>query len=310
MKFKKAKILVIGDVMIDRYIYGNVERISPEAPVPVLHKNDESSFLGGAGLVVSNLKSLGADVDFIAVVGKDKEYLDMKRLLSEKKIPEDGLICEEGRHTTIKTRFVAASPHFQMLLRLDNETKDDIRPETERKIIDQVKRGMSRAAFVIVSDYNKGVLTTKVIDAILMEAKKSRKKVIVDTKKSLHGYKGSYLVAPNTTELCLAFGLKNTNEDDVVLPNAIRLSKELGCVVVVKRSGKGATIADSHGIRTYPSLAGNVINVSGAGDIFVSILTMALASDQPLNEAVKMANLGCGKAIAKKHPSITPEDLR
>jgi len=310
MEFKKTRIMVIGDVMIDNYIYGTVERISPEAPVPVLKKEDELTFLGGAGLVAANLKNLGAEVDFIAVIGKDEEALKIRKFLSDKGIPADGLVVEMGRRTTIKKRFVATTPYFQMLLRLDNEADENIRPETEKEIIERMKNGIDTVDFIIISDYAKGVLTENVIRKILVLAKEKTKKIIVDSKKNLYNYKGAYMVVPNTRELSLAFGLKNTNEDDPMTRSALKLFKALDTMVVVKRGSKGATIADENGTRTYPAMAKKVVNISGAGDIFLSILAMSLASGQNIDEAIKAANLGCGKAIAKRHPTITLEDFQ
>ena len=307
--FKKAKMLVLGDVMIDHYVYGSVDRISPEAPVPVLNRESEDIFLGGAGGVASSLRTLGADVDLISVVGADGESSTVRRLLSENRISDDALLTEKGRHTIIKQRFVATSPYFQMLLRLDSESKENIKSQTEQSILHEVKKRIDGADFIVISDYNKGLLTYRVIEAIIPLAKEKGKKIIVDTKRSLYDYKGVYLIAPNTRELCLNFGLKNTNDDDRILPSAVKLSKTLGSIVVVKRGSKGATIADGKNTRTYPSLAQKILNVSGAGDIFVAVLSMALASGQTVDEAVKLANAGCAKAIAKKHPAITLEEL-
>jgi len=310
MDFKKAQILVIGDVMIDHYVYGSVERISPEAPVPVLIKEDENTFLGGAGLVTTNLRNLGASVDLVGVIGEDEEAPIVRKYLSDKNISDQNLIVEKGRPTTIKKRFVATLPYFQQLLRLDNERRENVKPETEQKIIENVKQKMDGSDLVVISDYNKGILTAKVIESVIALAKEKGKKILVDTKRSLYDYKGVYLIAPNTRELCLAFGLKNTNDDALILPEAVKLSKALGSIVVVKRGGKGATIADDDGTRTYPSKAEKIVNVSGAGDIFLATLAMALASGQNIDDAVKTANLGCGKAIAKRHPLVTLEDLK
>ncbi|MBU0591110.1 bifunctional hydroxymethylpyrimidine kinase/phosphomethylpyrimidine kinase [Candidatus Micrarchaeota archaeon] len=306
---KEANILVIGDVMVDRYTYGAVERISPEAPVPVLLQENDELFLGGAGLVAHTLKNLGANVDFISVVGADKTAGTISDLLKQSKISDTLLISDSERKTTIKHRFVATSPYFQMLLRADKETHSNISAGTEAKAINTIKKMVPSSDIIIISDYNKGLMTGNVIGAVIETAKQHGKKVIVDTKKSIYDYKGVYLVAPNTRELCLAFGLKNTNDDGLVLQSATKLSKALGAIAVIKRGSKGATIANDSSLVTYPSVAKKVLNVSGAGDIFVSIMAWALASGHTVDDAVKLANKGCGIAISKRHPSIELSEI-
>jgi D-beta-D-heptose 7-phosphate kinase/D-beta-D-heptose 1-phosphate adenosyltransferase len=310
VEFKKSRIMVIGDAMIDHYVYGTVERISPEAPVPVLNKEEEKKFLGGAGVVASNLKNLGADVDFISVVGEDGEADTIRQLLSEKQISDEHFVIERGRHTILKKRFIATSPYFQMLMRMDKESKERIKLETEQEIIKRIRDGIDNIDFIIISDYNKGLLSGNIIDSVLTIAKEKDKKIIVDTKQSLYHYKGVYLIVPNLIELCITSGLKTTNSDEIITPEAVKLSKSLNAKLIVKRGGKGATIADDLGIRSYPSLAKDIVNVSGAGDIFVAILTMALDSGEDIDEAVKLANLGCAKAIARKHPTVRLEDFK
>jgi D-beta-D-heptose 7-phosphate kinase/D-beta-D-heptose 1-phosphate adenosyltransferase len=304
----KSKIIVIGDVMLDHYIYGSVDRICPEAPVPVLEKENENTFVGAAGLVASNLRALGTDVALFSVIGDDAGAGRMRELLAAQDIP-DTLSVEKGRKTTLKERFIATSPHFQMLLRTDSESRADIKPSTEADLLGRL--GAERAEFLILADYNKGVLTPKAVREAIALAGKKGMKVIVDTKKDLNLYKGAYAVVPNVHELCLAFAQKTDNDDPVVRNLSEKLGKSLGCVVVVKRGAKGASILADGKFRTYPALAkaGEIVNVSGAGDIFVAILTIALASGKTLDDAVKLANVGCAKAIAKQHPSISREEL-
>jgi D-beta-D-heptose 7-phosphate kinase/D-beta-D-heptose 1-phosphate adenosyltransferase len=192
---------------------------------------------------------------------------------------------------------------------VDNESRKNIGPETELEVISKMEAEMAKADIIVVSDYNKGLLTKQVISRLLERAKKSGKKIIVDTKRSMMDYKGVDYIVPNFKELCIAFATKPTNEDGFILPHTEELSKKLGCTVIVKRSGKGATIADKAGTRTYPTAATDIINVSGAGDIFVAILSLALASGKTIDEAVKLANAGCAKAITRRHPSVSPGDF-
>ncbi len=324
---RKAKILVIGDVMLDHYVYGSVNRMSPEAPVPVLDVEKEEGFPGGAGIVASALAALGADVSFLSAVGDDAAAGDVEKLLAKQGVSAS-LEKESGRKTTVKTRFVRTNPRFEMLLRADSETREGIRPGTETALFAALEieaaelRGVKgRKVFdiIIVSDYAKGLLTGSMIAKVLGFARAKGKRVVVDTKGDIRAYKGdNVILVPNLHELGLASGREIPNEDAGVREAALALSKSSGSVVVVKRSGKGASIAEAASkaagtgsFRTYPSMVKpeDVVNVSGAGDIFVAIFTLALASGKSMDDAVKLANLGCAKAIAKQHPSITSAEL-
>ncbi len=307
---KKPKIVVIGDLMVDKYVYGSVERISPEAPVPILEKEEEEQFLGGAGLVATNLCTLGAEVDFISVVGEDEGANNAFSLLERDNLSSKYILRDKKRKTITKKRFIATSPYFQMLLRLDHESRDLLDRETESKILANVRLAISTANLVVVSDYNKGLMTKAIIDETISCARSRKIKIIVDTKKSVYEYKGSDIFVPNYKELCIALGLKPSNEDDIIIPNATKLSKMLGAILVVKRSGRGATIVDGKPPKTYPTLAHDIVNVSGAGDIFVAIVANSLCLGKNLNEAVELANKGCAKAISRRHPSVTLEDLK
>ena len=295
--------------MVDNYVYGTVDRLSPEAPVPILESNDEKYSLGGAGNVVSTLKNLGADVSFVSVIGDDKNNKTVSELAKAVNVSPEFIFVEKGRKTTMKKRFVATSPYFQMLLRVDNETHTPIQKETEDKIVSCLKSLISKSDLVVISDYNKGLMTSSLISQIIDISKKLDKKIIVDTKKNLYDYKGVYIAVPNYKELCLTFGMKPTNDDSLIEQNTLKLSKTLRCNVIVKRSEKGATIIDEKGLRTQKSLAEKIVNVSGAGDIFVAIVALSIASSFSLDRAVEVANIGCAKAIAKRSPSITLAEL-
>jgi D-beta-D-heptose 7-phosphate kinase/D-beta-D-heptose 1-phosphate adenosyltransferase len=306
--FKNAKILVIGDVMLDHYVYGVVNRMSPEAPVPVLEVEKEEFFPGGAGIVASALTNLGASVTFLSVIGDDPEAAQVRSLCGSSLMAS----VEKGRKTTVKTRFIDRKKEFLMLLRADRETRASILPETEDSVLALLEDAAKGADCIIISDYAKGMLTKKLVDAASRPARASGKRVVVDTKGDISAYRGSNaILVPNLHELGAASGGEIKNEDAPVRTAALALSKSSGSVVVVKRSGKGASIADAEtgSFRTYPSMAKAVANVSGAGDIFVAIFTLALASGKTLEEAVKLANAGCARAIAKQHPSITAREL-
>lgn len=307
--FKSSKIFVIGDLMVDHYVYGTVDRLSPEAPVPVLDEVEEKFFLGGAALVASNLSSLGAKVDLLCVCSNDSHFEIAKNLLRDASLNSDSILLDNSRKTTCKKRFVATSPYFQQLLRVDHETKDPISSKTLSAAKEKIDQILPKVDLVVVSDYNKGFLTSALISYLMKKSKELKKIVIVDGKKNLNEYSGATILVPNAKELCLSMGIKSSNEDSVLENLSKTLSKSLNCTIVIKRSAKGASIWDSTSFRTYPTSAKEVVNVSGAGDVFVAIMSLSIANGKSLDESVKIANYGCSKAIAKRHPSVSLGDF-
>ncbi len=307
--FKPSSILVIGDLMVDHYVYGTVDRLSPEAPLPVLDETEEKYFLGGAALVAANLSYLGAKVHFLSICADDDHYKIAKILLIESSLSENLILKDNSRKTTCKKRFVATSPYFQQLLRVDHETKDPISQKSLAEAKSKIDSVISSVSLVVISDYNKGLLTDSLIKYIIKKAKENKKLVIVDGKKNLREYSGSDILVPNAKELCLSMGYRSSNEDSLLESLAKNLATDIGCSIVIKRSSKGASIFDSTGFRSIATKAKDVVNVSGAGDVFVAILSIALSSDHSIDEAVKLANFGCAKAIAKRHPSVSLSDF-
>lgn len=307
--FKSSKILVIGDLMVDHYIYGTVDRLSPEAPVPVLDEVEEKFFLGGAALVASNLSSLGAKVNFLSLCANDSHFEIAKKLLTGSSLSSDSIILDNSRKTACKKRFVATSPYFQQLLRVDNETKDPISSKTLTAAKEKIDQILPKVDLVVVSDYNKGFLTNPLISHLMKKSKELKKVVIVDGKQNLSEYAGASILVPNAKELCLSMGIKSSNDDSVLNDLSKTLSKSLNCTIIIKRSAKGASIQDSSSFRTYPTSAKEIVNVSGAGDVFVAILSLCIANGKSLDESVKIANFGCSKAIAKRHPSVSLGDF-
>jgi D-beta-D-heptose 7-phosphate kinase / D-beta-D-heptose 1-phosphate adenosyltransferase len=212
----------------------------------------------------------------------------------------------------VKERFIKTQPRFEMLLRADSETRTEIKAATEKALLDVLEKAAEGADHIVISDYAKGMLSRNLIESALASARAKGKKVVVDTKGDISAYKGgNVILVPNLHELGAASKKEMKNDDADVRTAALALSKSNGSTVVVKRSGKGASIADASAgaFRTWPSMAKGVVNVSGAGDIFVAIFTLALASGKGMDDAVKLANAGCAKAIAKQHPSITKAEL-
>lgn len=295
--------------MLDHYVYGVVDRVCPEAPVPILDYKSKSDFLGGAGVAVDNLINLSFEPTFLTVLGEDEETKKVLELLEKKRVNTDAIIIDPKRQTTKKTRFVSTSPSWKFLLRCDKETKAPISKEIEDKLLEKFKKYINEVDYILVSDYNKGVLTPQVIKNILIIANKERKKVIVDTKGKIQEYKGAYLIAPNKKELFAAFNENSSEDLNRVKEYAKKLSKQTNSIMVIKLSDKGAYFFDGKNEGHFPSVARKVINVSGAGDIFVVGLIAALASGYSLSDAVKIANYGAGKSVEREKPELKKSDF-
>ncbi len=309
LNFKNPDILLIGDIIIDHYIYGTVDRICPEAPVPVLNCKSEEMFLGGAGIVLTNLLHLGAKPEFISVAGDDEEAKKLENLFREVGASFDNVTIEKDRKTTIKTRCVATSPFWQMLMRFDKEVTHAISKAAEDRIIAKLDRLMQKSDLIVISDYRKGLLTPALREAILTKAKMNNKVVVVDSKGPAIDYKGAGIIAPNRVELCAHFGAAPTNEDGIITQFAQKLARQMQCKVVVKRSEKGILWVDNGKQGSVPSIAKNIVNVSGAGDVFIASLAFATASGYELEKAVKIANFAAGTAIGRTRPHVTLEEL-
>ena len=294
--------------MVDRYLYGTVDRMCPEASVPVLSFKSEERHIGGAGLVAVSLASLGCEPVFVSVVGGDDEGKELASMLRKANVAAH-LSTEKGRKTTVKTRFMKSNHPPKMLLRVDAEETQPINAATEEAVINSVKANLPTCELVVISDYLKGMLTQKVISAVIAEAAKAGKKVIVDSKKGLARFKGAYLAIPNAKELALEFGKEHSNDDAVIIPLAKKLATQLGEPLIVKRSEKGATLIEKDAALTVPSSAQKVASVVGAGDIFVAIVAACVCSGIPLKKAVETANTGCAIAIGRDRPSISASDF-
>jgi len=306
---EEKPILVIGDVMLDRYIYGTVERICPEAPVPVLNYKDEKEEIGGAGVVADSLVKLGHRAKMISVIGEDNEGKKIIELCKKANIADDGIFQEKNRQTTVKTRYVAITPFWQYILRMDKEQTHQISSETEEKVIKKAKEEIAKCSCTIISDYGKGVMTKKVIGVVIEESKRQKKMLIVDTKGKICDYKGADILAPNRKELFDNSEKKQTNDINVIKKVAKELAEEMNCTIIVKLGEEGVLLVSKEKNLLLPSEAKKIVNVSGAGDVFIAALASAISKGKPIEEALKIANRGAGIAIEKETPRITREEL-
>ncbi len=293
-----ARVLVIGDLMLDRFIYGRADRISPEAPIPVLRMDHAESMLGGAGNVVRNLSALGASSAFLTVVGDDDAGRDVTHLVAEAQRTEPFLLVERGRQTTIKTRFFASG---QQLLRADQETTAKTDDTTRRKIIDLARDLLRDYNVLVLSDYGKGVLDPDLTQELIGLARAADRPVIVDPKGEDYGrYRGATLVTPNKRELALATRLP-VDSDDNAIAASVALIEACGISnVLVTRSQEGMSFVPGAGAPTHlKAEAREVFDVSGAGDTVVATLSSAVSAGIDWLDAARLANTAAGIVVGK-----------
>lgn len=310
-RFTDTRTLVVGDVMLDHYVWGSVSRISPEAPVPVVNVTKESLLLGAATNVVNNIHALGGKVGVCGVIGNDDAGRQLVHLLRVQGIHTDGLVVEDGRPTTIKTRVIA---HSQQVVRFDRETKNGIERETHRQIYEFVKQQVRDGLDAIVlSDYCKGVVTKELVRDIVKLARKNGVIVSVDPKVNHFGiYSGVTILTPNTKEASI--GSKIDIEDDRSLLKAgALLLKRLKCsAVLITRGEHGMSLFERKGKITHiPTVAREVYDVTGAGDTVISTLTLAMAAGAGMVDAAKISNYAAGIVVGVVGTAtVKPEELK
>jgi len=293
--FYWVMVIVLGDVMVDKYTYGKVERISPEAPVPVLLVEKEEYRLGGAANVANNLASLGEQIYLIGVVGKDLYGKKLKELCEKRAI--NCYLFEEERPTTVKHRFIAKD-YNQQLMRVDSEDKKLIEKETENKIIETIEKLNKREKILVVSDYAKGVMTKGLMEGI---KENFDGLILVDPKpKNIDLYKDVYLIKPNLKEVSEILGYDIKNNDEEIEEIGKKLVDLYNCNFVITRSEKGATlITKGYKIKHFPSEAKEVYDVSGAGDTFIAVLAYGLNKGLNLGKSVRLANKASSIVVGK-----------
>ncbi|WP_418180965.1 D-glycero-beta-D-manno-heptose-7-phosphate kinase [Aliarcobacter lanthieri] len=293
---KKPNILVIGDLMIDHYLWGNCDRISPEAPVQIVNVQKESSVLGGAGNVINNLVSLGAKVEVISVVGSDIVADELKALLKNINVSTSNLVIENKRKTSKKSRLIASQ---QQVLRYDMESIDDIDENSHISIITTLTNSINKYNSIILSDYGKGVLTTKLTQDIIKIANDYNIKVLVDPKgKDYSKYKGSYTLTPNKKEAQEATNILIKDEKSLIEASKVLKEKCNLEVSLITLSEQGIAIFDDN-LTIKPTVAREVYDVTGAGDTVIASIAFALGNDLSIDEAVSFANLSAGIVVGK-----------
>ena len=309
-QFKQKRILVIGDVMIDAYLRGNVNRVSPEAPVPIVSLQKEEDRLGGAANVAINLVSMGASAIICSVIGKDKSGDKMLELLEENSISAEGLIFSSSRQTTVKTRIIGNNQH---LLRVDSEQTNDINSLEEDELIAKVHSILeSNIDAIIFEDYNKGVLTERVISEIIELANSKGVLTTVDPKsKNFFAYKNVSLFKPNLKELKEGVGMNFSFSENDQFENAVnKLESKLdNTISFVTLSEHGVFIKDKNEQHYIPAHIRNIADVSGAGDTVISLATLCLTAGLPIREIAEIANLAGGLVCEKSGVVSIDRDL-
>ncbi len=297
-KFSSCRILVVGDVIMDEFLWGRVERISPEAPVPVVQVEEESLVLGGAGNVVNNIISLGGQALLCGVTGNDAMGRELVHMLQEMNSPTHGLVVEDRRPTTIKTRVIA---HSQQVVRVDREEREPVTEASIERIITTVEEQIDSIDAIVVSDYGKGVVAQGLMETIRLLTRGRQITLTVDPKvQNVALYKGVTLITPNHQEAELMSGIV-INDEESLRRAGTRLLDELGCQMVLLTQGdRGMTLFEGNGRATQiPTVARKVFDVSGAGDTVTGTFTLALAAGLTPRQAAVLANLAAGIVVGE-----------
>ncbi|MES2107516.1 MAG: D-glycero-beta-D-manno-heptose-7-phosphate kinase [Bacteroidota bacterium] len=304
---KQPSILVIGDLMIDHYIWGNATRLSPEAPVPIVNVKSESTTLGGAGNVVQNLVALGAQVTVAGVIGDDVHGKQLIKILLDEGVKTDTIITDSNRPTTVKTRVLAAR---HQLVRIDREVTDKLSPQLEDELAKKLGASIDKADIVIFSDYNKGLFAPALTQRLIQIATEHQKKVIIDPKGlNYEKYKGAHLIKPNRKELAEAAKAESIKNNNDLQEAAGTIFTQTGTdYLVVTLSEDGMAILTKDSQKLLPVKATEVFDVTGAGDTVIATITYFLALGFSVEEACELANHAAAIVIRHVGSATTTVD--
>ncbi len=308
--FPAARLVCCGDLMLDRFVYGSVERVSPEGPIPVVRVERETTMLGGVANVVRNVAALGARADLVAVAGDDEAGRIVAGLIAEEGGVEGRVITDRGRPTTVKTRYLAAG---QQLLRADRETLAPLSEGTVEALLAAYDAGLAEAQVVVLSDYAKGVLSDRLLSEAITRARAAGRAVVADPKsRDFSRYAGASLLTPNRRELAEATSLPCDSDDEVVTAARGVIASCGVEAVLTTRSERGMTLVPKDGDPVHlTARAREVYDVSGAGDTVAATLGVALAAGASLAEAARLANLAGGIVVGKVGTAVArADDLR
>ncbi len=295
-RFPQASVLVIGDLILDHYIWGRVSRISPEAPVPVVHVDSESVRLGGAANVFNNILALGGKADLCGVIGSDETGRMLLKELGSKRSGRGGVVIDQERPTTRKSRVVA---HNQQIVRYDVERRGELKPMLQKRILRYVESRLRELSCLVVSDYAKGVVSHSLMSELTRLASLRKIPVIVDPKvEHFSYYKGVTVITPNHLEATQAAGLHGDG-DQTIQEAGATIRQRLGCQsVLITRGERGMSLFEADGVSWHiPAKARQVYDVTGAGDTVIGALALALATGASMREAATLANHAAGIVV-------------
>ena len=298
--FRNKKILVIGDLVLDRYIWGKVSRISPEAPVPVVEVTKENFLLGGASNVAYNIVSLEGHATVVGIAGRDRAGDVLRNLLDEKGI--GSCLFEDQRPTTVKARVIA---HNQQVVRFDKEDKKKVSGKTYKSFIEYIKKAVKEHDAVIISDYKKGIVSSDLVLEVV-KAARPNKFIAVDPKTGhFHCYKGVSLITPNLIEASHGSGVEIKDEKSLIKAGRTLL-KKLPCkAVLITRGEEGMSLFEKGNVIHIPTVARHVYDVTGAGDTVVAAFTLARASGATMKESAIIANHAAGIVVGEVGTAVT-----
>ncbi|MFH1455965.1 MAG: PfkB family carbohydrate kinase [archaeon] len=309
-EFPNKKILVIGDIILDRFLEGNVERVSPEAPIPVLNVKKETLIPGGAANVANNIVQMGGLAYLVSVVGDDDEKIKLLNVLNKNGINTGGIVTDYDRPTICKTRMVSGRQH---LLRVDVEETHPLNQELTNQILFFIRNNIQNIDFIVVSDYNKGVVTQNLMEQLKQIANQNQKRIFVDPKPSnKEFYKGVHYVKPNYKEACELVDVNQTENKENHLEVGRKTSSELNSNVIMTLAEKGLTLFElGQEPRNLPCLPCEVKDVVGAGDTVAAAFALALSSNATLDEAAYIANHAAKIAVSQHSTSaVKLEELK
>lgn len=299
-KFQSCRILVVGDIMLDEYIWGKVKRISPEAPVPVVAVTADSRMLGGAGNVAVNISGLAAGVELAGLVGVDTAGREIMRILAKHRIGASGVVSDRSRPTTTKTRVIA---HHQQVVRVDREKREAPDGRAQESLRAKVRKAIRGVDGVVMSDYLKGALSRELVEDIVLAAKRNGLFVAADPKRTdISFYKGCTLITPNKAEAEAALGGRELTGDLEIREGGIALLRKSGAkAILITRGEEGMSLIE-RGRKAFfhiPAEARQVFDVTGAGDTVIGTLAAAMAAGAPLRDAALLANVAAGVVVGE-----------
>jgi rfaE bifunctional protein kinase chain/domain len=304
-EFRNKKILIIGDIILDQYIYGKVNRISPEAPVPVVEVTGENFLLGGASNVANNIIALGGHATVAGIAGNDSSGEILKKMLEKRKIQCDGVFCS-SRPTTVKTRVIA---HNQQVVRFDREDKNRIDVGILKNLLSYIRSQLTKHDAVIISDYKKGVVTQGLVKEVLKYSKPKNIFVSVDPKIGhFHFYKKVSLITPNIFEASIASGIEIKDGPSLISAGKALLRKISCDSILITRGEQGMSLFNKEKVIHIPTVARNVYDVTGAGDTVIAAFSIAYVAGASLKEAAAIANHAAGVVVGELGTAVVSID--